>query len=355
MELVTVDKLITSCQNSNFEVFPSLAQLGSSYQLTNPTVSQVKLSIEETSALLLPEGDYTLEVREIDDNTGFIAKTLVEYSVVEPDPIFPPLVTPTDPVVPDPVISDPVPVDPEPEQEPEIEEEEPIPVFDPTQFESVNMTQPELEPPIVLEEDKEELKAIEEIKEEKIVETETGTVTLSNEEIDNLVTVDADGNVVYPWQQVYQVRQRKKQEQIVIEEEIKPLEAYIESITPVGNMTIAFTKPIIIPPLLVEVEENLPETNSTESNRDLQSSDYQFLIEQIVDIRVDSGFYEEKSDEISLFYYNLTRLSESSMDISLNFKQPPKITQIASDPDKLVVNFLRSGIFMDKLDGQQLA
>ena len=357
MELVTVDKLITNCQNSHFQLVPSIADLGSSYELTNPTASQIRLSIEETSKVLLPAGAYNLEVHEIDDNTGFIAKTLVEYTVIDPpvipdpvilDPVIPDPVIP-DSVIPDPVIPDPIIIEPEPESE----EQEPIPVFDPTLFEHVNITQPELEL-IVFEEVKDEPQAIEEIKEEEIEETEAETVTLSNEEIDNLVTVDADGKVVYPWQQVYQVRQRKNQEQIVIEEEIKPLEAYIQSITPAGNMTIAFTKPIIMPPLMIEVDEVLPETNSTESNRDLQS-DYQFLIEQIVDIRVDSGFYEENSDEISLFYYNLTRLSESSMDISLNFRQPPKITQIASDPDMLIVNFLRSGMFMDKFDGEQLA
>ncbi len=62
----------------------------------------------------------------------------------------------------------------------------------------------------MLEEVKDKPKAIEEIKTEEIIETEVETVSLSNEEIDNLVTIDADGKVKYPWQQEYQVRERKK-------------------------------------------------------------------------------------------------------------------------------------------------
>ena len=42
------------------------------------------------------------------------------------------------------------------------------------------------------------------------------------------------------------------------------------------------------------------------------------------------------------------------MDIQLKFKQPTKITQIAAEPDDLVVEFKRSSMFMDFVDREQL-
>ena len=88
-----------------------------------------------------------------------------------------------------------------------------------------------------------------------------------NEELDNSIKIDSDGKVYYPWQVVYKVNKRKKQKEIEIEEEIQPLKAYVKSISPSGNMTIAFTKQIIPPPLKVEIIEEKPQANLTEANR----------------------------------------------------------------------------------------
>lgn len=71
-------------------------------------------------------------------------------------------------------------------------------------------------------------------------------------------------------------------------------------------------------------------------------------------IRAESGYYEEGDDEIALFYYNLTRLTDEEMDIQLNFKKPTKISQNTADPDEIIVEFKRGSMFMDNKDREQL-
>ena len=119
-------------------------------------------------------------------------------------------------------------------------------------------------------------------------------------------------------------------------------------------MTIAFTKPIILPPLRVDsLEKATNETNTTISGRRMSGQPF-YSIQQAVSIKAESGFYEEGDDAIALFYYNLTRLTEQEMDIQLNFKQPTKISQNTADPDEIFVEFKRSSMFMDSKDREQL-
>ena len=123
------------------------------------------------------------------------------------------------------------------------------------------------------------------------------------------MVIEADGKIVYPWQRIMNEK-KEKQQIIVIEEEIKPLRSYIKSVTPTGNMTIAFTKPIILPPLRVDsLEKATNETNTTISGRRMSGQPF-YSIQQAVSIKAESGFYEEGDDAIAIFYYNLTRLTE---------------------------------------------
>ena len=84
------------------------------------------------------------------------------------------------------------------------------------------------------------------------------------------ITVGADGKIIYPWQKSASSKKRQKQKFEIEEIEIVPLKANVKSISPTGNLTIVFNKPIILPPIRVEK----PVASNTTENRTLEASDY---------------------------------------------------------------------------------
>ena len=53
--------------------------------------------------------------------------------------------------------------------------------------------------------------------------------------------------------------------------------------------------------------------------------------------------------------YSLRRMTEIDFDIELEFLQPEKITQNIAEPDYLILNFTKPGLFIDKNDFTSLA
>lgn len=70
----------------------------------------------------------------------------------------------------------------------------------------------------------------------------------------------------------------------------------------------------------------------------------------MLQIRIDSAYYEDDDKEIELLKYNLTRLTPTALDIQIIFKEPQSITLSRVEPDLIQVEFKLSAIFMDKQD-----
>ena len=107
--------------------------------------------------------------------------------------------------------------------------------------------------------------------------------------------------------------------------------AYAKTLSATGNLTISFNKPIIIPPILVDT---VTVTNTTrlltdvesEADEDDDSQEYYYHIKDVIELSVESSFYEEGSNDILISNYTLTRMTERELDIFINFKAPQKIT-----------------------------
>ena len=72
-------------------------------------------------------------------------------------------------------------------------------------------------------------------------------------------------------------------------------------VSPVGNLTIVFSKPILIPPIQVDFVDN------STSSRQLAHREYE--IQEVIDIYVESDFHESESEAIGIEGYSLTRLT----------------------------------------------
>ena len=77
-------------------------------------------------------------------------------------------------------------------------------------------------------------------------------------------------------------------------------------------------------------------------------------IRDVIDIYVESSFYARQKQEISISNYTLTRLTERSMDIQIDFTDPTKLSLSSLEPDELIVKFKNPSMFMDKEDATQL-
>ena len=72
-------------------------------------------------------------------------------------------------------------------------------------------------------------------------------------------------------------------------------------------------------------------------------------------MKVESDFFVEGSEAISIKNYTLTDITHRTLEIQVEFSYPRNITQSVLDPDSLVVTFKNPLIFMDSLDFYQLA
>lgn len=104
-----------------------------------------------------------------------------------------------------------------------------------------------------------------------------------------------------------------------------PLEASVLSLSPTGNLTIGFNKPIILPPIRVD---NATQPQSINETRLLQADvvSPQYEIQDIIDLSVESSFHEQESDSIRISHYNLTRMTNTRIDIQIEFTKPEMLT-----------------------------
>ena len=82
------------------------------------------------------------------------------------------------------------------------------------------------------------------------------------------------------------------------------LKALVTSISPTGNLTITFNKPIVVPPIRVYPV--------SPKRRQMQRM---FEIEEVLAIYIESDFYESDSEAIQVDGYQLTRMTEMAMDV----------------------------------------
>ena len=90
-------------------------------------------------------------------------------------------------------------------------------------------------------------------------------LTSENTAFEPEISVDDNGEITYPWQKKIKL-QRKEKNKFEIddeEEEIVPLKASVQSLSPTGNLTIAFNKPLILPPIRVD---NFTQVNNSSAN-----------------------------------------------------------------------------------------
>ena len=91
----------------------------------------------------------------------------------------------------------------------------------------------------------------------------------------------------------------------------------MRSLSPTGNLTIAFNKPLILPPIRVDYFTQVTNSSATEA-RLLQEEEvraYQYDIKDVVDLKIESSFHVDDSSIIKIKDYNLTRLTETAIDI----------------------------------------
>ena len=114
------------------------------------------------------------------------------------------------------------------------------------------------------------------------------------------------------------------------------------SLSATGNLTIIFSRPLILPPIEVR---NV--TNHTE--RELSAKRRAISIKEVLNITVESDYYTPDDEKIIVKNYFATRISEKSLDIQLDFLYPQALTKSAIYPDELRIDFKHGEIFMDQL------
>lgn len=101
-----------------------------------------------------------------------------------------------------------------------------------------------------------------------------------------------------------------------------PLKAFGKQISATGKLTIGFNKPIFIPPILVETLEGNSTSRRLNDTADAASQQFYYDINSVLELEVESSFYEAGSKEILISNYTLTRLTERELDILVNFQTP---------------------------------
>ena len=109
-------------------------------------------------------------------------------------------------------------------------------------------------------------------------------------------------------------------EEKVAQKEVVPLSssAYI---SPYGNLTISFNKPIIVPQIRVD-SDILSYNQRVLANEKNKGYD----ITEIIGFEVNSEF-DDEIEKNPIDYFNLTRLDERALDIQIQFRKPESITQ----------------------------
>ena len=81
-----------------------------------------------------------------------------------------------------------------------------------------------------------------------------------------------------------------------------------------------------------------------------------YSIKEVLSISVDSAFHDGDSPAIEIEDYWLTRLSKTTFDVQIDFKEPDQISRSKTEPDVLHVMFTEQGskFFIDSDDFTQI-
>lgn len=74
----------------------------------------------------------------------------------------------------------------------------------------------------------------------------------------------------------------------------------------------------------------------------------------MLDLRVDSTFYDDDSPRIQITDYYLTRMTPQTLDVQVEFAYPDDITPVLTEPDLLLIKFNETNPFIDNQDFQVL-
>lgn len=119
-------------------------------------------------------------------------------------------------------------------------------------------------------------------KQDQVIDNDAGSGASDNVKgnASSGILVLPNGRIIYPWQMTKYLIQSEKDLTGDRKEKIEPLSAKIYDISPTGNLTIEFNKPILIPPL--RVTEQSVASNGTRILAEIGISKYN--IKEVVDI-----------------------------------------------------------------------
>ena len=142
----------------------------------------------------------------------------------------------------------------------------------------------------------------------------------------------------------------------VIDKNVEPLQAYVYEVSPTGNLTITFNKPIIVPKIVIYENRTIGfgERMLISDEEELDIKDY-WNIEDVIELWVESDYYSEEEEEIRIYDFTLTEISSTTIKIKLNFNMPKKITHAVSKPDELIIKFKEAILFVDSKDFSSLS
>ena len=100
--------------------------------------------------------------------------------------------------------------------------------------------------------------------------------------------------------------------------ELVPLIAYVYDISATGNLTIVFNKPILIPFITMTSGPNARRLEDEDATIEINSP-YYYKIEDLIELKIESDFYTDESEEIGIKNYTLTRITERALDIQIQF------------------------------------
>jgi len=150
--------------------------------------------------------------------------------------------------------------------------------------------------------------------ETKVTPAETVTVAPAFE-----ILWDENGLPVYPWQRTA-VGSKQVEPTDTIEKK-EPLRARVLSLSSTGKLIIAFNKSIYKPPIRI-----------TSPQRRL-SGEFQFELHEVIEIELESEFYDKGSAELRIVNYTLTNMTLTQLHIQIIFEQPSKLAMSRLDPD----------------------
>ena len=92
----------------------------------------------------------------------------------------------------------------------------------------------------------------------------------------------------------------------VVERNVEPLRAFVYDISPTGNVTITFNKPIIVPKIVIYDNRTIGfGDRMLKTDSDGVNERNYWLIEDVIELWVESDYYLDEEDEIRIYDFTL--------------------------------------------------